>query len=330
MVTNFPSCALTILWSSVEFGDLLLGSSKTFVRESSSNTVSLCLVCVCIRPHAQLLAHSCYIATLAHLLLRAPFATSQVMQCQPRSMWPSRSTHSWSLFSVATPWLLLLSLLSYQPLYHSQTLLCRPPHHVKFLTILPPRRRTSLVPCYLLTWLSRRFPAVYVPHSWMLPCRRHHTVLFPRTFRRSLALAQCPRFQLMRHCRLLHIVLCNLTLPHNSSSRSSSLAGFSQTVLLIIGILFVSSRHQCWAHMWYLCRRLDLNNQSLHPRLRLIRSRSPMPAVLIALLCNRLQVPHRFALPVPRGVQVPPTREPITLMVPVLVLRLLPSPNPTP
>ena len=47
----------------------------------------------------------------------------------------------------------------------------------------------------------------------MLPCRRSHTVLFPRTFLRSLALAQCPRFQLMRHCRLLHIVWCNLMLP---------------------------------------------------------------------------------------------------------------------
>ena len=44
----------------------------------------------------------------------------------------------------------------------------------------------------------------------MLPCRRSHTVLLPRTFLRSLALAQCPRFQLMRHCRLLHIVLVQL------------------------------------------------------------------------------------------------------------------------
>ena len=48
MVTNFPSCALTVLWSSVELGDLLLGSSKTFVRESSSNTVSLCLCVSCV------------------------------------------------------------------------------------------------------------------------------------------------------------------------------------------------------------------------------------------------------------------------------------------
>ena len=107
---------------------------------------------------------------------------SQVKQCQPRSMKPSRSSHSWSLFSVATSWLLLLSLLSYQPLYHSWTLLCRPPHHVKFLRILPPRRRTSLVPRYLLTWQFRRFSAVCVLHSWMLPCRRRHTGLFPRTF----------------------------------------------------------------------------------------------------------------------------------------------------
>ena len=35
LVTNFPLCALSVLWSSVEFGDLLLGSSKTVVRVSS-------------------------------------------------------------------------------------------------------------------------------------------------------------------------------------------------------------------------------------------------------------------------------------------------------
>ena len=47
--------------------------------------------------------------------------------------------------------------------------------------------------------------------------------------------------------------------------KSLSLSGFSQTVLLIIGTIFVSPRHQCWANMWYLCRRLDLNNQPLPP-----------------------------------------------------------------
>ena len=222
---------------------------------------------------------------------------SQVKQCQPRSMWPSHSSHSWSLFSVATSWLLLLSLLSSQPQYHSQTLLCRPPRHVKFLRTLPPRRRTSLVPRYLLTWLSRRLPAVRVPHSWMPLCKRHHTVLFPKTFLRSLALAQYPRSRLMRHCRLLHIVSCYLTQPHNSTSRSSSLAGFSQTVLWIVDILFVSPRHQCWAHMWYLCRRLDLNNQLLLPRLLLIRSHSLLPAALPALLSYRLQVPPTWNTP---------------------------------
>ena len=106
---------------------------------------------------------------------------------------------------------------------------------------LPPRRRTSLVPRYPLTWLSRRLPAVRVPHSWMLPCRRHHTVLFPRTFLRSLAIAQYLRSRLMWHCRLLHIVLCYLTQPHNLTSRSSSLAGFSQTVLWIVVIPFCQS-----------------------------------------------------------------------------------------
>ena len=55
-----------------------------------------------IRHHAQRLGHSCYMATPAHLFLRAPLAMSQVKQCQPRSLRPSRSSHSWSLFSVAT------------------------------------------------------------------------------------------------------------------------------------------------------------------------------------------------------------------------------------
>ena len=105
---------------------------------------------------------------------------------------------------------------------------------------------------------------------------------------RSLALAQRPRFQLMRQCRLLHIVWCNLMLLHNSTSRSSSLAGFSRTVLWTVETLFVSSRHQCWAHMWYLCHRPDSNSQSLPPSLLLLRSHAPMSAALPALLSSRL------------------------------------------
>ena len=197
--------------------------------------------CLTIRHQAQLLAHSCYIATLDRPLLRAPFAMPQVEQCQLRSMWPSHSSHSWSLFSVVMPWLLLHCLLSSLSHHHSQTLLCRPPRHVVFLMTLPLRRRISLVHRYPMMLLSRRLPAVRVPHSWMLRCRRHHTVLFPGTFLRSLVLAQLPRFQLMRQCRLLHIVLCYMTQPHNLTSRSSSLAGFSQTVLWIAVTPFCQS-----------------------------------------------------------------------------------------
>ena len=47
------------------------------------------------------------------------------------------------------------------------------------------------------------------------PCRRSHTVLFPRTFLRKWVLAQLPRFLLTRLCRLLCAVWCNMTLPHN-------------------------------------------------------------------------------------------------------------------
>ena len=136
----------------------------------------------------------------------------------------------------------------------------------------------------------------------------------------------------MRHCRLLHIVWCNLMLPHNSTSRSSSSPGFSQTVLWTVDILFVSLRHQCRIHMFYLRHRLDSNSQSLHPSLLLIRTCSPMLAALPAILSSRLSVRHTwehtpYAQPVPRGVQVPPTRELTTLMVPVLVLMLISSPN---
>ena len=35
-------------------------------------------------------------------VLAGPLAMSQVKQCQPRSLRPSRSSHSWSLFSAAT------------------------------------------------------------------------------------------------------------------------------------------------------------------------------------------------------------------------------------
>ena len=99
--------------------------------------------------------------------------------------------------------------------FHSWTSLCRPPHHVKSLRILPPRRRTGLSPRYLLMWQCRRFSTVYVPHPWTLPCRRSHTVLFPRTFLRRWVLALLPRSLLMCLFRLLSAVWCNMMLPHN-------------------------------------------------------------------------------------------------------------------
>ena len=92
-------------------------------------------------------------------------------------------------------------------------LLCRPPRHVKLLWILPPRLQISLAPRYLLTWQCRRLSAVYVPHPWMVLCRRSHTVLFLRTFLRRWVLAQLPRFLLMCLFRLLYAVLCYTIFP---------------------------------------------------------------------------------------------------------------------
>ena len=177
------------------------------------------------------------------------------------------------------------------------------------------------------------FSFLAVPHPWTPLCRRSHTVLFPKMFLRSLVLVQLPRFQLMRQCRLLRAVWCNLMLPHNSTSRSSSLAGFSQTILWIVDILFVSLRHQSRIHMSYLSHRLDLNSQSLPLSLLLIRTCSPTLTALPAIPSSRLSVPlmseHTLYAqpPAPRGVQVPRTREPTTLLAPVFVQMQASSPN---
>ena len=95
--------------------------------------------------------------------------------------------------------------------------------NVKFLRTLPPRRRTSLVPRYLLTWLSRRLPAVRAPHSWMPLCKRHHTVLFPKTYSTQIGSRTVSSFlvdaalQTSTHSVVLHDAATQLDLtevPH--------------------------------------------------------------------------------------------------------------------
>ena len=74
-------------------------------------------------------------------------------------------------------------------------------------------------------------------------------------------------FQLVRQCRLLSAVWCNMMLPHNSSSRSSSLAAYTRTALWTAKTLFVNFRHQCRIHMCYLRHRPVSNSQSPSPEL---------------------------------------------------------------
>ena len=113
-------------------------------------------------------------------LLRAPLAMSQVKQCQPRSLRPSRSSHSWS--SVQRCNLLIAPSQPTQlPVLHFIPGRCCAdrPHPVKCLPgCCPPRRRFSLFPRYLLTWQCRRLPTESTSHLWMLPwpCKRSHTV----------------------------------------------------------------------------------------------------------------------------------------------------------
>ena len=109
-----------------------------------------------LRPHAQRLAHSYHTVTSAHLFLRAPLAMSQVKQCQPRSLRPSRSSHSWSLYSVATSYCSVSADSVTSPRFTHGRRCADHPHHVLPLRMCPRRRLISLSPRYLLTWQCRR------------------------------------------------------------------------------------------------------------------------------------------------------------------------------
>ena len=95
----------------------------------------------------------------------------------------------------------------------------------------------------------------------------------------------------IRLCRLLYAVWCNMMLPHNCRSRSSSLAVFTRTVLWTAKTLFVSLRHQCRVHMLCCSHRLDSNSQSFPLSLLLIRTCSPTLTALLAIPSSRLSVP---------------------------------------
>ena len=133
--------------------------------------------------------------------------------------------------------------------------------------------------------LNHQFPS----HFWRLLCRRLHLVTSPR---------MCLRRRLINRDTLSCVVAvqtsfygaptlsldaaAQTTSPSTSSqhasaqmgSRSASSFSVGTSVQISahsvvqldaarVGILFVSPRHQYWAHMWHLYRRLDLNNQPL-------------------------------------------------------------------
>ena len=94
----------------------------------------------------------------------------------------------------------------------------------------------------------------------MLLRRRPHPALRLSTSLRRWVLAQLPRFLLIRLCRFLHLVLYYLTLPQ--LDLTEFLIGWiNSDQPLDRRHLFCQSRHQYWAHIWHLYRRLDLNNQ---------------------------------------------------------------------
>ena len=219
-----------------------------------------CRSSMLLHPQVLFPAHCYHAVQSAHKSQWHPPEMAQEVLC--RSLKRSHRSPSSSFYSASESQLLLLSRLNHRFPAHFWMLLCR-----RLYLVTSPRmclrRRLINRTLFRVMWLFRRLSMVPQPYHWMLLRRRPHPELRLSKAARRWVLAQLPRFLLIRLCRFLHIVLCNLTLPHNSTSLSSSLAGFSQTDLLIVGILFVSPRHQYWAHMWHLYRRLDLNNQPL-------------------------------------------------------------------
>ena len=187
-----------------------------------------------LHPQVSFPAHCFHAVHSAHRSLRLPPEMAQEVLC--RSLKRSRSSPFLS-FCSASESQLLLSRLNHQFPAHFWMLLCRRLHLVTSLRMRLRRRlinRTRL--CVM--WLSRRLLMVPLPHCWMLLRRRPHPALCLCMSLRRWVLAQLPRVLLMCLYRCLHIVLCNLMLPHSSTSLSFSLAGFTQTGLLIVGFLF--------------------------------------------------------------------------------------------
>ena len=176
--------------------------------------------------HPQVLfpAHCYHAVHSAHKSLRLPSEMAQEVSC--RSLKRSRSSHFLSSHSAAE---------SQPPV--SISLLEAAVQTTTPCDVSQEVYRTS----FRVMWPFRRLSIVSRPYHWMLLRRRPHPALRLNMSPRRWVLAQLVRFLLIRLCRFLHIVLCNLTLSHNSTSLSSSLAGFSQTVLLIFGILFRQS-----------------------------------------------------------------------------------------
>ena len=261
--------------------------------------------------HPQVLfpAHCYHAAHSAHKSLWIPPDMAQVMTC--RSLKRSHSSHSLNSYNAAESQLLLPSRLDHQFPSHFRMSLCRRLHLVTSLTRCP-RRRLFNRTRFRVMWPFRRLSMVPIPYPWMLLRRRPHPVPCLSMSLRRWVLAQLPRFLLIRLCRLLYAVWCNMMLPHNYRSRSSSLAVFTRTVLWTAKTLFVSLRHQCRVHMLYLSHRLDSNSQSLPLSLLLIRTCSLMLTVLPAMPSSRLSVPLKWEhtlyaqLPAPKGVPVPP------------------------
>ena len=153
------------------------------------------------------------------------------------------------------------------------------------------RRRLINWTRFCVMWPFKRLSMVPLPYPWMLLRRRPHPIPCLSMSLRRWVPAQLPRFLLIRLCRFLHIVLYNLTLPHNSTSLSSSLAVFTRTVLWTAKTLFVSHRHQCRVHMLYLSYRQDSNSQSLPLSLLLTRTCSSasflsVPAIIAGRTCG--------------------------------------------
>ena len=206
----------------------------------------------------------------------------------------SRSSHSLSSYNTAASRLLRPSRLSYQSPSRSWMLPCRRLHLVTPFRMCP-RRRLFNRTCFRVMWPFRRLSIVLIPYPWMLlaqttsPSTLSQHVSTKMRSRSASSFSVDTSVQTPIRCVVQHDAATQLPLTEffigciYSNSPLDRKNHVRQSPPSLQGSHVLPPRH-----------RLDSNSQSLPLSLLLIRTCSPMLAVLPAIPSSRLSVPLKW------------------------------------